>query len=29
VIDRDEALAMLRGESLPPDLARRAGGGTA
>jgi threonyl-tRNA synthetase len=26
VIDRDEALAMLRGESLPPDLARRAGG---
>jgi len=29
VIDRDEALAMLRGESLPPDLARRAGGGAA
>ncbi|MGB1872135.1 MAG: threonine--tRNA ligase [Candidatus Puniceispirillaceae bacterium] len=27
VIDRDEALAMLRGESLPPDLARRSGGG--
>ena len=27
VIDRDEALVMLRGESLPPDLARRAGGG--
>ncbi len=26
VIDRDEALAMLRGESLPPDLARRADG---
>jgi len=26
VIDRDEALAMLRGESLPPDLARRAAG---
>ena len=26
VIDRDEALAMLRGESLPPDLARRASG---
>ena len=26
VIDRDEALAMLRGESLPPDLARRVGG---
>jgi threonyl-tRNA synthetase len=25
VIDRDEALAMLRGESLPPDLARRTG----
>ena len=29
VIDRDEALAMLRGESLPPDLARRVGGGKA
>ena len=27
LIDRDEALVMLRGESLPPDLARRAGGG--
>ena len=26
VIDRDEALAMLRGESLPPDLAQRARG---
>ncbi len=26
VIDRDEALAMLRGESLPPDLTRRADG---
>ena len=25
VIDRDEALAMLRGESLPPDMARRVG----
>ena len=25
VIDRDEALAMLRGESLPPDLARQTG----